>query len=208
MWLTFSKQATDDNIIKGIQQGYPQRQIWENKLYVKFRYFIQEAAWKHQLQEDEASMAYSDALLVAIQHIHTGSFEQRCSLKTYVYRIYQNKCMDRLRAGRAAKQQAYQGDGLDAYLEAIPDGQQDILRHLCAKYEVASLKRRIQLMDGRCKQIILAWGEGYQDKEIATDMGYQSAAVAKTSRLRCLEKLKKSYQTVKGLITTNDGRTD
>jgi len=54
----------------------------------------------------------------------------------------------------------------------------------------------------------LAWGEGYQDKEIAVDLGYQSAAVAKTSRLRCLEKLKKSYEAVKDLKTTADGRAD
>jgi len=208
MWLTLTKQAKDEDIIAGIRQDYPQRQVWENKLYIKFRYLIKDAVWKHKLQEDDASMAYSDALLTAIQHIHAGSFEQRCSLKTYIYRIYQNKCIDRLRAGQSAKRQTNQMEELDTYLESLPDQQQDILRSLCVKYEVASLKQRIQLMDERCKKIILAWGEGYRDKEIAEELGYQSAAVVKTSRLRCLEKLKKSYQTAKGLITTTNGRAD
>lgn len=208
MWLRLTKQAKDDDIIAGICQEYPQRQVWENKLYIKFRYLIKDAVWKHKLQEDDASMAYSDALLVTIQHIRLGSFEQRCSLKTYIYRIYQNKCIDRLRAGQSAKRQTNQAEELDTYLESLPDQQQDILRNLCTKYEVASLKQRIQLMDDRCKKIILAWGEGYHDKEIAEDLGYQSAAVAKTSRLRCLEKLKKSYQAAKSLITTANGRAD
>jgi RNA polymerase sigma factor (sigma-70 family) len=208
MWLTFTKHAKDEDIIAGICQDYPQRQVWENKLYIKFCYLIKDAVWKHKLRKDDASMAYSDALLITIQHIQAGSFEQRCSLKTYIFRIYQNKCIDRLRAGQSAKRQTNQAEELDPYLELLPDQQQDILRSLCTKYEVDRLKQRIQLMDDRCKQIILAWGEGYHDKEIAENLGYQSAAVAKTSRFRCLEKLKKFYQTAKNLTVIADGRTD
>lgn len=208
MWLTFAKQATDEDLITGIKQDYPQRQVWENKLYLKFRYLIKEAVWRHKLQEDEAAMAYSDAILATIKHIYAGTFEQRSSLKTYVYNIYRNKCIDSLRTIQASKKRTGNHEELDHYLELLPDGQQDTMRQLCEKYEVAILKRRIQLMDDRCRQIISAWGDGYHDKEIAEELGYQSAAVAKTSRLRCLEKLKKSYQTVKGLITTTNGRTD
>ncbi|GAA4792046.1 hypothetical protein GCM10023231_19990 [Olivibacter ginsenosidimutans] len=208
MWFNLPKQVTDDAIIKGIQQAYPQRQAWENKLYLKFRYLIKEAIWKHRLQEDEASIAYSDTILAVIRQINTGAFAQKSSLKTYVYRIYQNKCLDCLRTLHAGKRGADLQDGLEHYLELLPDEHQDTIRRLCAKYDVANLKRRIQLMDERCQRIILAWGEGYQDKEIAVEMGYQSPAVAKTSRLRCLEKLKQSYKTVKGLITTSDGRAD
>jgi len=204
MWLTFTKKVADEDFITGIRQGYPQRQVWKNKLYLAYRYLIKEAVWKHNLQEDEASMAYSDAILVTIKHIETNTFEQRSSLKTYVYKIFQYKCIDSLRAAQSDKNGVGKREELDNYLELLPDEQQDTMRQLCAKYEVAILKKRIQLMDDRCKQIILAWGEGYRDSEIAEDLGYQSPAVAKTSRLRCLEKLKKSYKTktAKGLIAT------
>ena len=43
-------------------------------------------------------------------------------------------------------------------------------------------------------RMIEAWGEGFMDQEIAVEMGYQSAAVVKTSRLRCLEKLRALYR--------------
>ncbi len=205
MRLTFSKKATDEDFITGIQQDYPQRQVWENKLYLTFRYLIKEAVWKHKLQEDEASMAYSDAILATIKHIEANTFEQRSSLKTYIYKIYRYKCIDFLRAAQTHKSGAGNREELDIYLELLPDEQQDTMRQLCAKYEVAVLKKKIQMMENRCKQIILAWGEGYQDREIAEDLGYQSPAVAKTSRLRCLKKLKESYKTVNGLITTHEG---
>lgn len=208
MWLTLSKYP-DTDIITGICQENSQRQVWENKLYMKFRYFIKEAVWKHNLPEDEASMAYSDALLVTIQHIRSGTFEQRSSLKTYIYRIYQYKCIDRLRSHQTKKRRVTLQEELDNYLEILPDEQQDTIRKLCLKYEVVALKKQIQLMDNRCKKIILAWGEGFQDREIAENMGYQSAAVAKTSRLRCLAKLKKSYNNiVNDLIDLTDGKAD
>jgi len=38
------------------------------------------------------------------------------------------------------------------------------------------------------------WAEGFSDKEIAVSLNYKNADVAKTSRLRCLEKLKKLYK--------------
>lgn len=203
MWLTLTKRISDEDYINGIRQGYPRRQIWENKLYMAFRYMIKDATWKHNLQEDEASIAYSDAILVTIKHIDSDLFEQRSSLKTYIYKIFQFKCIDLIRTNKSNKQ-SY-NETLDKYLELVPDEQQDTLRQLSAKYEVDILKRRIQLLDDRCKHIILAWGEGYLDKEIAEDLGYNSPAVAKTSRLRCLEKLKKSYKMGKETRVDHEG---
>ncbi len=38
------------------------------------------------------------------------------------------------------------------------------------------------------------WGENYSDKEIASFLQYKTADVVKTSRLRCLERLRKLYK--------------
>ena len=37
------------------------------------------------------------------------------------------------------------------------------------------------------------FADGYNDKEIATAMEYKTADVVKTSRLRCLDKLRQLY---------------
>jgi RNA polymerase sigma-70 factor (ECF subfamily) len=45
-----------------------------------------------------------------------------------------------------------------------------------------------------CRQLLMNWAEGLSDKQIAASMTYKSADVVKTSRLRCLEKLRQSYK--------------
>jgi len=65
---------------------------------------------------------------------------------------------------------------------------------LINQYDVELLYRRMRELGEKCQQMIKAWGEGYMDQEIAVEMGYQSAAVVKTSRLRCLEKLRDLYK--------------
>lgn len=208
MMLTLSRLLNDERLIAGVLLPGAKRQLWENRLYLKYHYLIREALWRHRLDEEKASIAYSDTIMTVLAHIRDNRFEQRSSLKTYVKRIYYNKCIDSIRANESAKGQMHEAENLDGYLEVLPDESKDIVQRLTEHYEVAALKRRIQLMDDKCRQIIEAWGEGYHDREIAKEMGYQSAAVAKTSRLRCLDKLKKSYLYVKGLMNTANERAD
>jgi RNA polymerase sigma-70 factor (ECF subfamily) len=41
--------------------------------------------------------------------------------------------------------------------------------------------------------MLLLWADGYSDKDIAGLMEYKTPDVVKTTRLRCLEKLKQLY---------------
>ncbi|MGN7202738.1 RNA polymerase sigma factor [Pedobacter sp. SAFR-022] len=193
MKLTLKRHTEDSRLIMGISGDHDRPQLWENKLYLKYRYLIKDAAWRHKLTEDDASMAYSDTILSIIKQVRTRHFEEKSSLKTYINKIYQNKCIDRIRAGQTNKERGRQLESLEDYLDVVPANARDIIQHLSEKYEVARLQERISRMDAKCKQILMAWGEGYHDQEIAADLGYLSSAVAKTSRLRCLSKLKKMY---------------
>jgi RNA polymerase sigma factor (sigma-70 family) len=187
------KHSEDDQLIAGIL-GDPDRVWdWENKLYLKFRYLIKDAIWRHKLNEDDASMAYSDTILTIIEQVQKKRFEEKASLKTYICKVYLNKCIDRIRSNQTTKSGSGNMETLEEYLEVVPGNTRDIIQQLSEKYEVAVLQKKISAMDEKCKRIILAWGEGFHDEEIASELGYMSAAVAKTSRLRCLSKLKKMY---------------
>jgi len=48
-----------------------------------------------------------------------------------------------------------------------------------------------------CREMLALFADGYSDKEIAVTMEYKTAEVVKTSRLRCLEKLRQSYNLLK-----------
>ena len=78
----------------------------------------------------------------------------------------------------------------------MPDDTKNILQTLISDNEIKVLKIKIGLLGEKCQQMVLAWSEGFTDNQIAQELGYQTANVAKTSRLRCLDKLRELYKTV------------
>ena len=193
--LFFNKSPQDDDILQGIRSGGTQRRLYENKLYEKYHYLIREAQFKHKISNEDAQSVYSDAILSIIEHTLTGRFEGRSELKTYLHQIFMNKCVDIIRKNTTNKAEARQNSvGLDDALAWLPDEGQSAVRKLIVESEVNQLLQRLRTLGEKCREMIMAWGEGYSDEEIAQTMNYNTAAVAKISRLRCLEKLKEQYK--------------
>ena len=193
--LFFNKSPQDDDILQGIRSGGTQRRLYENKLYEKYHYLIREAQFKHKISNEDAQSVYSDAILSIIEHTLTGRFEGRSELKTYLHQIFMNKCVDIIRKNTTNKAEVRQNSvGLDEALAWLPDEGQSAVRKLIVESEVNQLLQRLRTLGEKCREMIMAWGEGYSDEEIAQTMNYNTAAVAKISRLRCLEKLKEQYK--------------
>ncbi|MDF7819744.1 RNA polymerase sigma factor [Runella sp. MFBS21] len=190
----FNKTLKDYDILQGIREGDSRRQLYENKLYEKYHYLVREAQFKHKISYDDAQSAYSDAILTVIDHVVNGRFEGRSEVKTYLYQIFTNKCVDAIRKSTTNKAGIHHTEGLDDALLWIPDESRTIVQKLISENEIAILQQHLRSIGDKCRGIILAWGEGFSDGEIAQQMGYNTAAVAKTSRLRCLEKLKEKYK--------------
>lgn len=188
----FATKYSDADLITGIKTSGNDKRKFENKLYHKYTYLIKEATFKHKIDHEDASTAYSDAILTSLEHINSGRFEGRSELKTYIFQIFSNKCVDLLR--RRATKEKYIGS-LDNVLEPIPDSQRSAVAQLIQNQDHEQLKARMSLLGERCQQLLRRWAEGYTDKESATEYGYNSASVAQTTRLRCLEKLRELYVT-------------
>ncbi|WP_420147731.1 RNA polymerase sigma factor [Spirosoma sp.] len=189
----FSRQLSDADLMVGIQAGGTQRRHSENKLYEKYQYLIADGTRKHRLTEDECASVYSDTMLTAFESIATGKFEGRSGLKTYLYQIFTNKCVDAIRKKTTNRSSVHDAFSLDDSLMQLPDESRSIVQALVAQSDVEKLKWHLNELGEKCRTMILSWGEGYSDEEIALTMGYNSAAVAKTSRLRCLEKLRERF---------------
>ena len=56
------------------------------------------------------------------------------------------------------------------------------------------LRKKLNEIGENCQRFLQFWAEGYYDKEIAPLLEYKSSDVVKTSRLRCLEKLRQLYK--------------
>ncbi len=188
------KSISDQVIIEGIKAGGTQRRQHENLLYEKYFYFIREGTKKHRLGEEECSSAYSDAVLLVIDHLLSNRFEGRSELKTYLFQIFSNKCVDQIRKNTTNQSSVNNGIPIEDLLHPLPDDTRTIVQQLMIDNDIDLLRERLKAIGEKCNEMAMAWGEGYSDAEIAKMMNYNSPSVAKTSRLRCMERLKEMYQ--------------
>jgi RNA polymerase sigma-70 factor (ECF subfamily) len=195
MAISKSLNNSDQEIIEQLRQAGGNKRKSEEQLFNKYAYFIREGMSKHSLSEDEAFDAYSDTVLSAIEKITNHTFEGRSSLKTYLYQIFHNKCVDLLRKKTTNKHSVYRTESITDRLFHISDTARSVVQTLIDKADWNLLKQKLNELEDKCRQMLLLWADSYSDKEIATTLEYKTADVVKTSRLRCLEKLRRLYKT-------------
>lgn len=183
----------DRGIIEQLRQGGTDRRRSEEQLFSRFSYFIREGINKHALSEDDAFNAYSDTILVAIENLINAGFEGRASLKTYLYQIFHNKCVDLIRKKTTNKNSVNRSESISDRLLLLSDSSRSVLQQLIDKADWNLLKEKLGSLEDKCRQLLLFWGDNYNDKEIAAMLYYKTADVVKTSRLRCLEKMRRIY---------------
>ena len=82
-------------------------------------------------------------------------------------------------------------------LSMISDSAKTIIQQLIQKTDVEMLKSKMNEIGENCKQLLAMFADDFTDREIAEIMKYKTADVVKTSRLRCLEKLRHLYSNKK-----------
>ena len=185
--------SEDEEMIRNLKESKMVRRKAEEELFSRHIYFIKEGVNKYLLDQEDAFNAYSDTILQVINNIAGNLFEKRSSLKTYLYRIFNNKCVDLIRKKTTNKSSVHQTAPLSDMLIMISDPAKTVIQQLIEKNDIELLKTRLNETGENCKQLLSMFAEGYNDKEIAIDMEYKSADVVKTSRLRCLDKLRQMY---------------
>ena len=194
--MSFVKSAnysSDEQLILGLQQNDSSRRKSEDELFSRHVYFIRDGMNRYSLQEEDAFDAYSDTILQAIDNIAAGLFEKRSALKTYLYRIFNNKCVDVIRKKTTNKSSIHQTAPISEMLEMIADSAKSVVQQLIQRTDLDILKKKIKDLGENCRKLLEMFAEGYSDKEISVFMEYKTADVVKTSRLRCLGKLKELY---------------
>jgi len=191
---TGAKVYTDQEIINRLRESGIDQRRSEDELFNRFSYFIREGMNKHALTEDESFNAYSDTILAALENIRNTRFEARSSLKTYLFQIFHNKCVDLLRKKTTNKQRVHLSETISGKLLQLSDNARSIIQQLVDQADWQLLKEKMKLLEDKCRQLLTFWGENYSDREIAAQLQYKTADVVKTSRLRCLERLRKLYK--------------
>jgi RNA polymerase sigma factor (sigma-70 family) len=191
-----SLKEADRQIIGLLRQKGLDKRKGEESLFSEYAYFIRDGMRKHRLSEEEAFDAYSDSVLVAIESISNGTFLGNSSLKSYLYKIFHNKCVDYFRKNATNKRSMNRTLSINEELFRFSDKSRSILQTLIEKADWTLLRNRLEQIGDDCRKMLLFWADSYSDKEIAVVMEYKTADVVKTSRLRCLAKLRQLYNTV------------
>ncbi len=181
-------------IIEGLLQTGAARRKAEEELFKMFSYFVREGARKYYLSEDEALDAYSDTMLVTIEKVSNMSFKATSSLKTFAYKIFHNKCVDLIRKKTTNKNSVHKTVSITDMLVQIPDAAKPVIQQMTEKSNWELLKKMLDETGGNCKKVLMLFADGYSDKDIAEALSYKTADVVKTSRLRCIEKLRHLYK--------------
>src|SRR6185437_7007893 len=171
----------DDEMIRAIKENKMARRQMENQLFNQYSYLIKEGMNKYSLEQEDAFTAYSDTIIQSLENIAGSIFEKRSSLKTYLYRIFNNKCVDLIRKKTTNKSSVHQTVSIPDMLTMISDPAKTVIQKLIEKNDTELLKLRLNEIGENCKQLLNLYADGYTDKEIATSMDYKSDDVVKTS---------------------------
>ena len=189
-----SQHPGDRDIIHNLLQDGIERKRAEGQLFSQYAYFIEQAMHKYAFREDEAFNIYADTVIAAITMINNRSFEGRSSLKTWLYQIFHNKCVDLLRKKTTNKSSVHRALSIPDMLLQMADTAKSVIQEMMEKTDRELILQNLKKIGENCRRLLLNWAEGFSDKEIATMMEYKTADVVKTSRLRCLEKLRQLYK--------------
>lgn len=194
----FLSGSNDHRIIADLMEGGVSRRRAEDDIFNSYSYFIREGAKKYGLRDEDCFDAYSDTILSIIYSVTDGRFGQRSSLKTFIYRIFHNKCVDIIRKSSTNKESVNRAGGLpDTMLELLSDDTKSVVQKLIDKFDLDEMQQKLNKLGEACRSMLTMFAEGFSDKLIAEALHYHSADVVKTSRLRCLQKLRQAYAIIK-----------
>jgi len=189
-----STTIPDETIIQNLLQAGSTRRRGEEDLFNRYSYFIKEGIHKYSLTQEDAFDAYSDTILSAIDRIVKGTFEGRAALKTYLYQIFHNKCVDLIRKNATNKNTVHRTQEVTDMIFHLSDASKSIVQQLIDRSDWDLLRRKLNEIGQNCKELLMFSADGYSDREIVELMTYKTADVVKTTRLRCLEKLRQLYK--------------
>ena len=189
-----TQNSLDRDLITNLLQDGIVRKKAEDQLFSQYAYFIEQGMQKYSFQEDEAFNVYADTIMAAITKITSHSFEERSSLKTWLYQIFHNKCVDLVRKKTTNKSSVHRAQSIPDMLLHMADTAKSVIQEMMEKADKDLVTQKLKEIGENCRQLLLQWAEGFSDKEIAASMEYKTADVVKTSRLRCLEKLRQLYK--------------
>lgn len=177
-----STKRDNDNIIHGILSG--DQQTFDDLYEYGFPKIVR-LVTKNSGTLDEAKDIFQDALVVLIEKAYRKEFDLTSTIGTYLYSICRNLWLEQLRKGKNFISLNDSFSHLDATItfiidETIPDTFEDV-------------SKAIESLGDPCRKLLeYYYYENLSWVEIASSLGYSSAASARNQKYKCLERIRNS----------------
>ncbi len=181
----FTSKPSDKKLIEAICLGGKDREWATGQLLDQHIFFVKKLSKEFHQPEEWVLDAYTDALMLLLEHVTQGRFRGESKLSTYLYQILFNKCRDLL------KKPSTNIVELNEWTENWEASSRTLLKSFIEKEEVTTLHLYLDKIGSTCKNILLDWGYwGYKMEEIAQRVGLENADQAKKKKYKCLQKLR------------------
>jgi len=164
-----AQKYTDTEVIAAIKSGGPGRQKVIRFLYddaslkSKIIQFVSRNSGNYQDGED----MFHEGIIVFDRNIRQNKFKEETSIQGYLYSICRFLWMNQIRKTEQVTPEAL----------LFNEEQKDILRSLVGQ------------LGERCQKILELWKLSYSMEEIAKELGFSSAAMARKNKYRCHKSL-------------------
>ena len=181
-YLKRKTKAENDTIIQGILSG--DQSIFDDLYEYEFPKVVR-LITKNSGTLDSAKDIFQDGLVILMEKVYRKELDLTCSVGTFLYSICRNLWLEQLRKDQKSI------SFIDPYSSLIADiisideeTDPDVFE---------TVNKAIETLGDPCKQLLECfYYENLSWVEIATSLGYSSAASARNQKYKCLERIRKT----------------
>ncbi len=150
----------DNEIIQNIIQGGSHMEKSLESFYRENIRFIAVMEKRYGISRETATDAYADAIIDFKEQIRNRQFQHKSKCSTYLFSIFNNKCIDILRKKTTHTV-------INDLPENVKDQSPDIVQMLTMTVERTYLDHLMAMLGSMCREILMDWNDGYSMDEIA-----------------------------------------
>lgn len=177
--------TTENELFAGLRRGDSSA---FRKVYVLHFNMVKYLIIKNSGREEDAHDIFQEAMVALFEQLSSGKFEQRSSLKTWIYAVCRNKWLKQLEKQKRNVRLVDFENADDVLLpEELAEGNE----------KSATLRKSLEQLGVQCRKLLLLYYYFKKSmEEIAADLNYTNADNAKSQKYKCLQKLKSIYSSV------------
>jgi len=170
----------DNTIIRALQERHESEPEILDHLYQQAGEAIIQFVQSNSGNKEDAEDVLQEGLHRMIVNIRNGEFNQKSTVKTYLFSICRNIWIGRLRRANKWREIQKLLSTSSVYSPSI---------ELENQQRSELIAKALKGVNQGCRNVLTLWAFGYSMREIARKSGYKNAEMAKKKKHLCMKKL-------------------